>query len=94
MHLTSRFNLCIVTTALMAACGTAQMSPSIRGGPDRFTVSIGIDRMKDLGGEKSAAMKRVLDEQASRYCSGPYTIRSVTNTAAEMMFNGYCGSKE
>jgi hypothetical protein len=70
------------------------MGPSSRGGPDRFTVDIGIDRMNDLGGQNSPAMRQVLDEQAKQYCKGPYTIRSVSNTAATMIFTGHCGSKE
>lgn len=84
----------LAASGIVAACGTARLEPNSRGGPDRFTVSIGIDRMNDMGGKNSPAMKTVLDQHAKRYCDGPYMIQSVTNTAAEMMFTGRCGAKE
>lgn len=84
----------VAASALIAGCGTAQLPPNSRGDLGRFTVSIGMNRMNDMGGQDSAAMKAVLDEHAKRYCKGPYTIRSVSNTAAEVMFNGRCNANE
>jgi hypothetical protein len=80
----------------LAGCATSDRGPAVTGGPERFNVSIGIDRADSLGGPESPAVKHVLEEEIRRkgYCPAGVALRLVGNTAAQYRYLGRCTTNE